>query len=137
MYRPYHTSWVCVHQCARGAGSALALTAKRKGAGAYDRRATADKAEAIRGPGGQSALAEAATRPGGWRLCAAGLPVSAAPHVAASPVAARRADLLRPCQAQLPSASPPSSRPTLFPSPYGIAMDAASRRCHWLHRAGL
>lgn len=109
-----------MHQCARAAGSALASTAKRKSAAAYGRKATADKAEGIRGPGGPSALAVAATRPACRRLSAAGRRVSAAPHVAASRVAARRADLLRPRGAQLPcSASPPSSRPTLSLPPLG------------------
>lgn len=109
-----------MHLCAPGAGSALASTAQRHGAGADGRRATADKAEGIRGPGGQSALAGAATRPVGWRLSAPGRRVSAAPHVAASRVAAGRADLLRPRRAQLPcSASPPSSGPTLSLPPLG------------------
>lgn len=54
----------------------------------------------------------------GWRLCAAGLPVSAAPHVAASPVTVRRADLLRPCQAQLPQPPRPAlARPSSLPPP--------------------
>lgn len=89
-------------------------------------------------PGRPERAGGAATPPAGWRPCAAGRPVSAAPRVADGRVAARGAHLLRPHRARLPSsASPPSSRPTLLPSPSGIAMDAASPRRRRQHRAGL
>lgn len=78
---------------------------------------TADERQLIRP---RESEAPGARAPWKGRLSAAGRRVSAAPHVAASRVAAGRADLLRPRRAQLPSsASPPSSGPTLSLPPLG------------------